>query len=215
MMKHICLLLLLLLSFLSCPAQKLELGKVSEEELKEKAYPADTSAPAAIIFKKAKSKFRYRKQDGFYMEHEYEFRIKIYKKEGLEWANFSVPYYTGYKQMDNDCIEFSNAVTYNLEGNKIVKTKTGREGRFKKTLTENWAEASLVLANAKVGSVLEFKYTLRTEDISEFPIFYFQYSIPVKYCAYNTVIPQYFEYKPVIRGFGNIFNMAKVVMVSL
>jgi hypothetical protein len=62
-------------------AQKLELGKVSAEELSERAYPADTTAPAAIIFKKAKSRFRYRK-DGFFIDHEYEFRIKIYKKKG-------------------------------------------------------------------------------------------------------------------------------------
>ena len=58
-------------------AQTLDLGKVSVNELKEKSYPADTSAPAAITFKKAKSTFKYRNKSGFYIEHEFEFRIKI------------------------------------------------------------------------------------------------------------------------------------------
>lgn len=194
--------------------QKMELGKVSEDELKEKAYPADTSAPAAIIFKKAKSKFKYRKTTGFYMEHEYEFRIKIYKKEGLGWGTFSVPYYTGYKGWEDDNVLFSNAVTYNLENGKIVKTKAGAEGRFKKKVNELWDEATLVLPNVKVGSVIEFKYVLRTEDVTEFPTFYFQYEIPMKHCVYNTVMPEYFQYKPLILGFGSVFNAAKVVPES-
>src|SRR6476661_8115120 len=99
----------------SVQAQKLELGKVSVDELKEKVYPADTSAPAAITFKKVKSIFKYRRTTGFYIEHEFEFRIKIYKKEGLEWGNFRVPYYTAYEEMNSDFVEFSDAVTYNLE----------------------------------------------------------------------------------------------------
>ncbi|CAM3347804.1 DUF3857 domain-containing protein [Flavobacterium longum] len=205
--------LCLLMCFFVCLAQsqKMELGKVSEAELREKLCPTDTTAPAAVIFKKATSKFRYRKKTGFYIDHEYEFRIKIYKKEGLSWGNFPVPYYTGYKNLDDDYLEFSDAVTYNLESGKIVKTKTGREGQFKKKRNEYWDEATLVLANVKVGSVIEFKYRLRTEDITEFPTFEFQYDIPVKYCTYNTIIPQYFQYKPISCGFGNIATAAKIV----
>ena len=213
MMKQVLLFALVAFS-LSASAQKLELGKVSAEELKETAYPADTTAPAAIIFKKAKSVFKYRGRTGFYMEHQYDFRIKIYRKEGLEWATFKVPYYVGYEELNEDYIEFTDAVTYNLENGKIVKTKTGAEGKFKKRLDENWKEASLVLANAKVGSVIEFRYRLRTDDISEFPTFSFQYEIPMKHCTYNTVIPGFYEYKPLLCGFGSIFNVAKVVSDS-
>ena len=42
-------------------------------------------------------------------------RIKIYKPEGLAWANFEVPYYVGYKNILDDRIKFSNGTTYNLE----------------------------------------------------------------------------------------------------
>jgi hypothetical protein len=192
-------------------AQKYELGKISVKELEEKSYSEDSTVAAAITYKKAKSIFKYRKNTGFYMEHQCEFRIKIYKKKGLDWANFSVPYYTGYQELNKDYVEFSNAVTYNLEEGKMVKTKLGGEGRFKKEINENWSEASIVLPNVKVGSVLEFKYTLRTEDITEFPTFFFQYSIPVKYCNYVTEIPGYFIYKPLLCGLGDVVSNAEIV----
>jgi hypothetical protein len=202
---------LFLLTFISVGAQKNQLGKVSVSELEEKVYPGDTTAAAAILFKKASSGFKYRKNVGFCLEHEYEFRIKIYKKEGLDWANFSVPFFTAYKELNKDYVEFSSAVTYNLVNGKIEKTKLNAEGRFKKEINEFWSEASIVMPNVKVGSVIEFKYTLNTEDISEFPVFRFQYEIPVKYCEYVTEIPEYFVYKPILSGFGFVSSNATVV----
>lgn len=208
-------LLLATLCCLACftlTAQKYELGKVSVAELEEKRHPEDTTAAAAILYKKAETVFKYKGKTGFYLEHTYEFRIKIYKKEGLSWANFSVPYYKAYKGgMNQDYVEFSDAVTFNLENGKAVKTKLGGEGRFKKDINEYWGEASIVMPNVKVGSVIEFSYKLRTEDISEFPDFDFQYDIPVKYCYYITEIPGFFVYKPVLGGFGNVMSDSKLV----
>lgn len=202
------MLLVLLTGYLN--AQTLKLGKVSQAELQEKVYAADTTAPAAILYKNGKTVFKYRK-DGFHIENEYEFRIKIYKKEGLDWGTFSVPYYTGYQSLNDDYVQFSDAVTYNLENGKIVKTKAGAEGRLKKKVDDRWSEASIVMPNVKVGSVIEFKYSLRSQDISDFPPFYFQYPIPVKLCSYNTEIPAFFQYKSILSGFAFILNTDAVV----
>ena len=189
--------------------QKYELGKVSVKELEEKFYPTDTSAPAAIIYKMGKSFFTYNITNGFRLVHEYEFRIKIYKKEGLDWANFKVPYYVGYESLNKDFVEFSEAVTYNLENGTIVKTKLKSEGRFKNKINEFWNESSIAMPNVKVGSVIEFKYSHRSEDLGEFPNFYFQYAIPVKYANYKTEIPNFFSYKPISTGFFKLKSSAK------
>jgi hypothetical protein len=122
---------------------------------------------------------------GFYALHECQIRIKIYIKEGLSWANFEVPYYVGYESMSDDVVKFSNAVTYNLEGAEIVKTKLNSEGSFKKNVNEYWNEASITMPNVKVGSVIEFKYILKSENVVTFPTFNMQYSIPVNYCEYR------------------------------
>jgi hypothetical protein len=77
--------------FSKVSGQKFELGKVSVKELEEKKHPIDTTAAAVILFNKAKTFFRYDVKYGFSINTEQVFRIKIYKKEGLRWANYKVP----------------------------------------------------------------------------------------------------------------------------
>ncbi|WP_310556632.1 DUF3857 domain-containing protein [Flavobacterium sp.] len=202
--------LLFLLSFIKGSAQKLEFGKVSIAELEEKFHPIDTSAVAAILFKKGKTVFEYHRENGFSIKSECTFRIKIYKKEGLSWANFEVPYYVGYENYNDDSVEFSNGVTYNLENGTIVKTKLNSEGKFKNNINKYWNKALITLPNAKVGSIIEFKYTLKSEDIVKFPDLDFQYEIPVKQAEYTTEIPGFFVYKALAKGFLEVKTESKI-----
>ena len=84
----------ILLSFISLNAQEFELGKVSIKELEEKKHPTDTSAAAAILYTKGKTSFSYSDAKGFSVITEVETRIKIYKKEGYDWANKTVEFYS-------------------------------------------------------------------------------------------------------------------------
>jgi len=192
-------------------AQKFELGKVSVAELEEKVCPSDSNAVAAILYNKARTHFVYEDKTGFSTVHEYEFRIKIYKKEGLSWANHKVRYYIGYENLRDETVAFSNCVTYNLENGAIVKTKLAGEGSFKKEINEYWKEAAITMPNVKPGSVIEFKYVLKSENIVRFPVFTFQYDIPVNYARYDTEIPEYFIYKPILQGFRQVNTESKIV----
>lgn len=206
--------LFVVVSLLVCcwlQAQKFDLGKVSVKELEEKSCPTDPDAAAAILYNRGKTKFRYSENKGFVAVHEYEFRIKIYKPEGLKWANFEVPFYVGYQNLVDDRIQFDNAVTYNLENGAIVKTKLSGEGKFRKDINEFWNVASIAMPNVRAGSVIEFKYTHTSDDLGEFPVYRIQYDIPVRYSEYRTEIPEFFIYKPVILGFGNVKSEAKIV----
>ncbi|MEP6805583.1 MAG: transglutaminase, partial [Flavobacterium sp.] len=117
-MKFIKLLSLsILLLFISkVTAQEFKLGKVSIAELEQKVHPKDSSAAAAILYKKGKTRIEYDQNDGFITVTEVETRIKIYKKEGYNWANQNVWYYNanGIKEK----VSFSDAVTYNLVNGK-------------------------------------------------------------------------------------------------
>ena len=117
----------------------------------------------------------------------------------------------GYENYNDDVVKFSNAATYNLENGSIVKTKLNSEGSFKKNVNEYWNEASITLPNVKVGSVIEFKYILKTENIVKFPVFNFQDKIPVNYAEYTTNIPCFFTYKPIQVGYIDIKMDSKVV----
>jgi hypothetical protein len=207
--------LLLLISCFRLTAQKFELGKVSVKELEEKVYPNDTTAPAAILFNKAKTFFKYDIKFGFSIVTENSFRIKIYKKDGLNWANYKLPYRTGYDKLNDDRVEFSDGVTYNIENGKVVKTKLNREGVFNTTINKYWKEESITMPNVKVGSVIEFKYVLKSENIVEFPDFIFQYNIPVNASEYDVDIPGFFVYKAVAKRPSEIISESKVTRGSL
>ncbi|WP_264566546.1 DUF3857 domain-containing protein [Flavobacterium sp. N3904] len=212
-MRNFKIIFSLLFFFLtiSTNAQNFELGKVSVAELKEKQHSKDTSAVAAILFKNGKTTFTYSGDRGFTAITEVTMRIKIYKKKGYDWANFSVPYYVGYEHYNDDVVKFSNAVTYNLVNGAIEKTKLNSEGSFKKNVNEYWNEASITLPNVKEGSIIEFKYVLKSENIVKFPVFNFQYEIPVNSAEYITSIPYFFTYKPIRIGYFDLKVDAKVV----
>mgnify|MGYP001117185686 FL=1 len=200
MLRFLLICIALLGSTTTIQAQNYDLGKVTIAELNEKVHPKDSSAPAAILFKKGRTYFGYNKDVGFYANHVCEVKIKIYKKEGLSWADQKVRFYIGYEKLNEDRLEFSDAVTYNLENGNIIKTKLNNQGEFKNKINQYWKEKTITLPNVKVGSIIEYKYVLRSENLVKFPDFDVQFSIPVDYFYYKTQIPEFYIYKPILIG---------------
>jgi hypothetical protein len=62
-------------------------------------------------------------------------RIKIYKKEGYDWANQAVRYYLANNGEEK--IYFKDAATYNLVGDKIEKPKKN-DGEFDEQINKYW-----------------------------------------------------------------------------
>lgn len=58
-----------------------------------------------------------------------------------------------------------------------------------------------MMPDVKEGSIVEYRYTVRSPFISLFPEWRFQEPIPVNYSEYTTRIPEYFTYKPNFRGY--------------
>ncbi|KRB53850.1 DUF3857 domain-containing protein [Flavobacterium sp. Root186] len=198
--------ILFFLFIVKVQSQNYELGKVTIAELEEKMHPKDSSASAAILFKKGRTFFTHSPSAGFVSNNVYEIKIKIYKKGGLSWANQKVPYYVGYDGLNDDTVKFSDAVTYNLENGVIVKTPLKSEGSFKAKKNKYWNEASITFPNVKEGSIIEFKYILKTEMLVRLPDFDFQFNIPVNYAEYKTEIPEFYIYKTLLIGFNKIEN---------
>ncbi|TDO84291.1 transglutaminase superfamily protein [Flavobacterium chryseum] len=195
--KPFCLFILLLF-ITNIKAQEFKLGKVSIAELQEKVHPKDTAAAAAILYKKGSSKIEYNDNDGFITVTEVETRIKIYKKEGYNWANHSV-WYSNNSDL-SEKVYFNDAVTYNLVGGKIEKTKLKSEGTFDEVVDKYRSQKKITMPNVKEGSVIEFKYMVRSPSrmIREWD---FQTSIPVNYSEFSTYVPEYYSYNPRQKGY--------------
>jgi uncharacterized protein DUF3857/transglutaminase superfamily protein len=184
---------------LSVKAQKFELGKVSVEELQQTQHPSDPDAVAAVLFKKGETYFDYSDEQGFQLTTHVKTRIKVYKKEGYEWANFAQGYYLSNDMKES--VSFSDAVTYNLENGKIVKSKLKSDGEFDEKINKFWGKKKITMPNVKEGSVIEYEYTITSNNITKLDDWDFQASIPVNYSEYKTEFPEYFTYRINQRGY--------------
>ena len=201
-MKKFTTLLAVFITFLTTvQAQKRELGNVTIEELKEKIHPKDSSAAAAYIFNKGKTYFQFSENTGFSLVTDVEVKIKIYKKEGYDWANKSVNYYVGNNNNSSkETVVINKAATYNLINGKIEKTKLKSEGEFSESINKFWNVKKITLPDVKEGSIIEYSYTIKSPFISNLPDWGFQKTIPVNYSEFKTEIPEYFIYNPFFKG---------------
>ncbi|MGQ2983363.1 DUF3857 domain-containing protein [Flavobacterium sp.] len=200
-MKKIPLALLLLLTGLLAYGQEYRLGKVSRAELEQRSHPADTSAPAAILYKKGHTYFVL-DLDGYWsMITEVEYRIKIYKKDGYKYATDKLTYYTGGKTVK---ASYSDAYTYNLVDGKIERTKLKGDGEFRENIEDNYRQRIITMPNVKEGSVIEYKYTITTPYFTVFSDWLFQHEIPVNHVSYEVAIPVYFNYNRFLSGYVKV-----------
>lgn len=196
--KPLCLSILLL--FVSkINAQEFKLGKVSIAELEQKVHPKDSSAVAAVLYTRGKSRIEYDINDGFVTLTDVETRIKIYKKEGYDWANQKVWYYNNGSFKEK--VSFSDAVTYNLVDGKIEKTKLKSDGAFDEVFNKFKGQKKITMPNVKEGSVIEFSYLVRSPSAQAIREWDFQSSIPVNYSEFKTYIPEYYVFNTKQKGY--------------
>lgn len=195
-------------------AQKQELGKVTVKELEQKVHPTDTSASAAILFKKARTVYKYSNKDGFSTITEFSIKLKIYKKEGLQWANFEIPYYVGYKNLEDEQVKISKAYTYNLDNGKITKTKVSKESKFTGKVNDQWETKMVTFPNVVEGSIIELEYEFKSQNINELPVFQYQYNIPVDFAQFQTEIPGFYLYQVIKSGYVEVSLKDKIEQES-
>ena len=194
------LLILALISAIKLSAQNFELGKVSLSELQERKHPKDSAAVAAILFQKGENSFVYSQNEGWYMVTTVKARIKIYKKEGYDWASKNIRYYIGGSGI-KEKIFFSNAITFNLVDGKIEKSKLKSDGEFDEVINKYWGNKKITMPNVKEGSVIEYAYEIKSTILESPRDWVFQTSIPVNYSEYVMSIPEYFIYSSNLKGF--------------
>lgn len=189
----LALISLITLSFSSKTlAQEVKYGKVSKEELQEKSYPLDSSANAAVLYQKRRTHYEYSGNEGWILITKVHQRIKLYNKDGFDWATKKIRLYNG-KNGDERISVKGN--TYNIVDNKIEKTKLKKNGIFDEDISENWRRKKFTMPNIKAGTVVEWEYTVRSPYYSNIDDMVFQYEIPVKYVESKVVIPEYFKFK--------------------
>jgi hypothetical protein len=183
-------------------AQNYDFGKVSKEELQEKFNPLDSSASATYLYKNRKTFFEYRQEKGFELVTEIQERIKIYNKEGFEYATKKV--YLHKSGSDEEQINSLKAYTYNLIDGKIEETKLDKNGIFDTEQSKYRNETKFTMPDIKEGSIIEYKYKIYSPFYWSVDDFVFQFDIPVKKMEAIFETPEYFNFKVNMKGFFSI-----------
>ena len=97
-------------------------------------------------------------------------------------------------------MSFYDVATYNLVNGKVEKTKIKSDGEFTEQVNKYWGRKKISLPNVKEGSIIEFEYILESPRIGVFKDWKFQDGIPVNYSQFETIVPEYFDYKAFQKG---------------
>lgn len=176
------------------PEITLKFGKVSKEELTTTAFNSDTTSTAIMLFHTGDTKFTY-KQNKFGLLTDHAFRIRILKEQGKDLANITIPYYSP-TQTDEDKDDILNieAIAYNLENGKVIKTRMKNKFIFRERYDKNTMIVKFTIPKIKVGSIIEYKYSHKTSHYGEIKNWEIQENIPVVHNKYHVVIPNVFIY---------------------
>ncbi|MCD2260710.1 DUF3857 and transglutaminase domain-containing protein [Psychroserpens luteolus] len=191
-MKQLLILILLVAVTMSSKAQNYKFGKVSKEELAQKQHPIDSSASAAVLYKNENIYFEFTDERGFVQRRQIHERIKIYNKDGFDFATEKIFLYqagAGSKEK----LTGLKGYTYNLVNGKIEKDKLKKEGIFEEDATDFIEINTITMPNVNEGCVIEFTYDVISPFLTIDDIV-FQYNIPVDKLDLRIASPEYYVY---------------------
>lgn len=182
-------------------AQNFKFGKVSKEELQEKFNPQDSSASACYLYKFRKTEYVY-KDKVFVVQTIIHERLKIYNKEGFDYATKSINLYKN--NSNKETVNGLKAYTYNIIEGKIEETKLRNDGIFDSELQMSLNQKKFTMPNIKEGCIIEYRYTIESPFSQNIDEFVFQHDIPIKKLEAKFEVPEYYNFKSKTKGYLKI-----------
>lgn len=198
MRKPLLFLPLLLLPLYSLNAQDFQYGAVSLDDLTMRDYAGDSTA-SAVVLKEFGDAFILN-DDGYHVVFKYHVRIKILRKDGLDQANIEIPLY----RQDNNRFERITelkASSFNIEDGVRHEAPLSDKNVFTDERSEHLTVKKFAVPNVRVGSVIEYSYTMTSPFLFTFRTWEFQGDIPKVESDFRASIPGVFIYNITLRGF--------------
>ncbi|EDM43730.1 hypothetical protein SCB49_09070 [unidentified eubacterium SCB49] len=181
-------------------AQKYDFGKVSVAELEQTAHPVEPDANAAILFREEKTMFKQTESTGFYIETEVFERIKIYNKDGFDYATKMIRVYQTNTSNDEEVLGLK-AQIFSLVDGKVEKEKLKNSSVFEEKVSDYTEITKFTMPNVKPGDVIDIKYTLKSPFYYNIDEYQLQDRIPVDRYKMSFAAPEYFSYQMHQKGF--------------
>lgn len=195
-MKKIIIILLWLQCMADARAQKTipAFGTIDKKDMITKDCDYDKGAAAEKLIDWGNTYYERGDagRDAFKTVFERRTRIKILKEQGISMANVKIPFYS---KEDEERITKVNAFTYNIDSSgNIITVPVTKNAIYSKRLNAKYSEIIITFPDVKIGSVIEYQYTMERQTMGHLRDWFFQERIPVRYSEYQLVIPQTFRF---------------------
>src|SRR4030095_1346444 len=136
-------------------------GKVSPEDFAKKVYSVDSNDNAVVIADIGSSEIVRNTKGWVSLQFKRYRRVHILNKNGYDEANVEIQLYSnGDREEELSSIK---ALTYNLEGGKVIETKLEKAAIFKDKIDKRWIVKKFTFPNIKEGSIIEYEYTVQSD----------------------------------------------------
>ncbi|ULQ53712.1 DUF3857 domain-containing protein [Flavihumibacter fluvii] len=175
-------------------------GKVNGADFSVFPPASDPDAHAIIIGDVGKSTVLPNSKGGFGYQFNRRMRVKIVDIQGVSAGKFVIPMYLQKGSSAEEGITSLKAVTYNLEGGKVVETRLAGDQVFTEKINTYYSLKKFSLPALKEGSIFEINYTIESDFLYDFRPWVFQHDYPCLWSEYTTDVPEYFDYNHLVKG---------------
>lgn len=130
---------------------------------------------------------------------ERETKIKIISEAGIKWAEIEIPFYE--EDGRGEDISDIEAIAYNFEGDrKADKIRLDKSTIYTEKINDLWSVKKFAIPGVKAGTIIKYKYKIKSPYIFNFHDWEFQWKIPVIYSSYEVHMIPFYEYRWVLQG---------------
>lgn len=188
-LRYVCLFLCVLFAFPSSAKDIIDDAFILKH-LKTNSYDIDPDASAVILYENESVRVDW-ETNRFERKRVIRRVIKILKDDAVDEGNIHIYYAQNNYQ---NSVTGVRGTTYNLDGDKVVSTKTAKSDLLKKNVTESYNSFSFSLPSVKVGSVIDYTYEEDAAFLSSIYSWHIQGKYPKLTSAYSIMYPKYIEF---------------------
>lgn len=193
------LFLILFLSFAHAQTEDFTYRNITQDELKMKVYPKDSSAHAVVLNEYGYATIDLKRDNELRLVFNYHVKIKVLDDDGLKQGNIEIPLYIGDEVME-EISDIEGISTYVDESGNVKQQELTPAQIFKIKETLHYTNVKLTMPGLRKGCVFEYRYTINSPYWQNFHSWNFQSDIPKVKSLYETKIPAFWTYNAVKVG---------------
>lgn len=155
-------------------------GNIPESDLKMTVYPLDSSAGVVVLQDVGKMSVKSTGGVTLYRSR----RIKVLDVSAFDQGNLMITY------RDRKTADELRDLDVQVTTPDGVKQKVKSDNVFTEKLQRGWAAKKIFIPNLQKGSVIEYRYQMRSEYMLTLYDWYFQEDIPVRWSELEVTIPE-------------------------